>query len=111
MGKNAYLPPNHSKIGFPIIIDHELCNGCNTCTEACRSHLILPNKEQGQPPLVYYPEECWYCGCCVADCPAGAITLRSAVSQSVGWKRKATGEYFRLGMKNPPASNTRPPVY
>jgi hypothetical protein len=24
------------------------------------------------------------------------------------WKRKETGQEFRLGMKNPPAPNTRP---
>jgi hypothetical protein len=28
---------------------------------------------------------------------------------SVNWRRKETGEYFRLGMKNPPPPNTRPP--
>jgi hypothetical protein len=32
------------------------------------------------------------------------------LNQRVGWKRKATGEYFRIGMKNPPPPNTRPPV-
>jgi hypothetical protein len=28
---------------------------------------------------------------------------------SVNWRRKDTGEYFRLGMKYPPPPNTRPP--
>jgi NAD-dependent dihydropyrimidine dehydrogenase PreA subunit len=108
---NAYLPPNFSKTGFPILIDEKLCVGCNTCVEACRSHLILPNYEQGKPPVVYYPDECWYCGCCVASCPKGAVSLRGALSQRVGWKRKDTGDYYRIGMKNPPPVYTKPPAY
>jgi hypothetical protein len=32
------------------------------------------------------------------------------LNQRVGWKRKATGEYFRIGMNNPPPANTRPPI-
>jgi hypothetical protein len=31
-------------------------------------------------------------------------------SVSVVWKRAATGEIFRLGMRDPPPPNTRPPV-
>jgi hypothetical protein len=30
------------------------------------------------------------------------------INQRVGWKRKETGEYFRLGM--PPTPNTKPPI-
>jgi hypothetical protein len=30
--------------------------------------------------------------------------------QRVRWKRKATGEHYRVGMKNPPPPNNRPPV-
>jgi hypothetical protein len=30
--------------------------------------------------------------------------------QRVRWKRKATGEHFRVGMKNPPPPNNMPPV-
>jgi ferredoxin len=111
MKGNAYLPPNHSKVGPPIIIDLELCTGCNSCVEACRGHLILPNLEKGQPPSVFYGDECWYCGCCVEACPEDAITLRNGIYRSVGWKRKETGEYFRIGMKDPPLPNKRPPVY
>jgi len=28
---------------------------------------------------------------------------------SVRWKRKETGEVFRIGMNNPPPANERPP--
>jgi hypothetical protein len=51
-------------------------------------------------------------GGCVEECPnPGAIKMLHPTSQriSVNWKRKDTGELFRLGMKNPPPPNTRPP--
>jgi len=63
------------------------------------------------PPIVLYPDECWFCGTCVEECPAaGAIRMEHPLNQRVGWKRKETGELFRLGMKNPPPPYTRPPV-
>jgi hypothetical protein len=40
----------------------------------------------------------------------GAIKMEHPLNQRMGWKRKETGEYFRVGMKNPPPPNTRPPV-
>ncbi|HSW57038.1 MAG TPA: hypothetical protein VLH15_01425, partial [Dehalococcoidales bacterium] len=55
--------------------------------------------------------ECWFCGSCVEECPnSGAITLEHPLNQriSVNWRRKESGEYFRLGMKNPPPPNTKP---
>ena len=62
------------------------------------------------PPLVLYPDECWFCGTCVEECPApGAIRMEHPLNQRVAWKRKETGEMFRRGMKNPPPPNTRPP--
>jgi thioredoxin reductase/NAD-dependent dihydropyrimidine dehydrogenase PreA subunit len=63
------------------------------------------------PPLVLFPDDCWFCGTCVEECPApGAIRMEHPLNQRVGWKRKDTGELFRVGMKNPPPPNTRPPV-
>ena len=62
-------------------------------------------------PIALYPDECWFCGTCVEDCPVpGAIQLEHPLNQRVGWKRKESGEYFRVGMKNPPPPNQRPPV-
>jgi hypothetical protein len=44
-----------------------------------------------------YPDECWYGGCCVAHCPQpGAIRLNHPLAQRVRWKRKESGEHFRV---------------
>jgi ferredoxin len=71
---------------------------------------MVPNPEQGNPPVVLYPDECWFCGCCMSDCPTGALIIEYPLNQCMGWKRKETDEYFRIGMKNPPPPNTRPSV-
>jgi hypothetical protein len=36
--------------------------------------------------------------------------MEHPLNQRIGWKRKSTGEFFRIGMKDPPPANTRPPV-
>lgn len=65
----------------------------------------------GNQPIAVYPDECWFCGCCVEHCPVpGAIRMEFPMNQRVGWKRKQTGEYFRIGMKDPPPPNKRPPI-
>ena len=94
-----------------VIIDPKLCTACHQCVEVCRTDVLIPNPEKGQPPIVLYPDECWFCGNCVEHCPvSGAIRMEHPLSQRVGWKRKQTGEYFRIGMKNPPPPNPRKPV-
>jgi len=30
--------------------------------------VFIPNPEKGKPPIILYPEECWYGGCCVEEC-------------------------------------------
>ena len=111
MENKAYMVPNLTTLCQAIIIDPELCTGCNTCVEVCHTDLFIPNPEKGKPPVVLYPDECWFDGSCVELCPvSGAIRMEHPLNQRVGWKRKETGEYFRIGMKNPPPPNTRPPV-
>ncbi len=111
MEKKAYLVPNPVTPCKAIIIETKLCKGCNMCAEVCRSDVMVPNPEKGKPPIVLYPDECWFCGCCIYHCPVpGAIRMEHALNQRIGWKRKETGEYFRVGMKNPPPPNTRPLV-
>jgi NAD-dependent dihydropyrimidine dehydrogenase PreA subunit len=111
MAEKAYLVPNPAAAFKAIIIDADLCTGCLECVEVCRTDVLVPSQEQGAPPIVLYPDECWFCGSCVAHClSAGAITMEHPLYQRVGWKRKKTGEHFRIGMKNPPPPNTKPPV-
>lgn len=110
MENNAYAVPNPITPGQVIVIDEKLCNGCNTCVDVCRVDVMVPNLEKGKSPIVLYPDECWFCGCCASDCPVGALRVEYPLNQRVGWRRKDTGEYFRIGMKNPPPPNTRPAV-
>ncbi len=66
---------------------------------------------QYEPPIILYPDECWFCGTCVEECPAkGAIRMEHPLNQRVGWKRKESGELFRVGQKDPPKPYTVPPV-
>lgn len=60
----------------PLTFERDKCIGCNRCLEACQIDIMLPASEKGAPPIVAYPEECWYCGCCVMECPKDAIHLR-----------------------------------
>jgi ferredoxin len=72
---------------------------------------MIPNPEKGCEPIVLFAEECWFCGGCVEECPHNALELIAPAKQrlSTVWKRKETGEEFRVGMKNPPAPNMTPP--
>jgi MinD superfamily P-loop ATPase len=97
----------------PIERNEEVCIGCNSCVEACMHDVHVPNPKPGKPPLVFHPDDCWCCGCCVMECPLmeeGAITFKWPIQSELRWKRKETGELFRVGMANPPAPNTTPPV-
>jgi NAD-dependent dihydropyrimidine dehydrogenase PreA subunit len=112
MNDKVYMVPNPPAPSNGMKFDAGKCIGCNRCVDVCPDDVFMPAPEKGQPPVVLYAEECWFCGGCVEECPVpGAITMRHPLSQniSVNWRRKETGEYFRLGMKNPPPPVTRPP--
>lgn len=73
----------------PIIYNKDKCIGCNKCVDICQVDLLIPNPEKGKPPIVLYPGECWYCGCCVMECPReGAITLRHPLMNQAHWVAK-----------------------
>jgi NAD-dependent dihydropyrimidine dehydrogenase PreA subunit len=93
----AYAFPNRNTPSDPVIIDPALCNGCNMCVHVCLADLFIPNQDKGKPPIILYPEECWYEGSCVTHCPKpGAIKLNHPLTQRVRWKRKKTNEHFRV---------------
>jgi NAD-dependent dihydropyrimidine dehydrogenase PreA subunit len=113
MTDKVYMTPNPPTPNVPIHFNSKFCTGCNVCVEVCRTDVLMPNPEKKQPPIVLYPDECWYCGICVEDCSIpGSIWMVHPLNQSVvvNWKRKETGEFFRLGMKNPPPPNLKPPA-
>jgi NAD-dependent dihydropyrimidine dehydrogenase PreA subunit len=98
LNKNkVYAIPNLPTPGMPVIFDPEICNGCNTCIEICQMDVLIPNPASGKVPIILFPDECWYGGCCVAHCPkSGAIKLNHPLPQRVRWKEKVTGKHFRL---------------
>lgn len=74
----------------PIVFNAEICTGCNSCVDICQVDIFIPNPERGKPPIVSYPGECWYCGCCVMICPSkGAMTLRHPLMNQVTWVAKS----------------------
>jgi NAD-dependent dihydropyrimidine dehydrogenase PreA subunit len=112
MTDKAYMVPNPPTPNKAVEYNPAICIGCNKCVDVCPDDVLMPNPEKKKEPIVVYPEECWYCGACVEECPqTGAIKMLHPTQQriSVNWKRKNTGELFRLGMKNPPPPNTKPP--
>jgi ferredoxin len=93
----VYATPNAPSPGNPVLFDASICDGCNRCVTVCLEDILVPNPEKGRPPIVLHAEECWYCGPCVDDCPLpGAIWLNHPLQQRVRWKRKETGEHFRV---------------
>ncbi|MFX1600826.1 MAG: ferredoxin family protein [Promethearchaeota archaeon] len=94
MDENVYAIPD-SGISNPISFNPDLCVGCNKCIEVCQVDIFIPNPEKNKPPIVLYPGECWYCGCCVDECPKpGAIKLNPLPMNRVYWKRKNRNKEF-----------------
>lgn len=92
----SYLFPNAMTPCEVVTFDAEKCVGCNACVNVCRTDVLMPNKEKGCEPLVVYPDECWFCGCCVDECKKDAIQMHHPLNQKIAWKRKETGEIFRV---------------
>lgn len=99
---NTYIQANFTGPTRAVTIHEDVCVGCNACANICRMQTILPNAVPGQPPVVAYPDECWYCGCCVEVCRTGALEMNLPIGQRIFFKRKETGEIFRLGEENSP---------
>jgi NAD-dependent dihydropyrimidine dehydrogenase PreA subunit len=111
MKKKVYMFPNPQTPNQSVKIDPGLCTRCLQCVEVCRSDVLVPHPDKREPPIVLYPDECWFCGCCVEHCPVtGAIKMIHPLNQRLSWKRKDTGDLFRVGMRNPPPPNKKPPV-
>jgi len=98
--KKVWAQPNPPTPGRPVLLDPNICTGCNKCVEVCPMDIFIANPDKGKPPILLHPDECWYCGCCVLDCPKpGAIKSNFPLMWRVPWKRKTTGEHAWVGMK------------
>jgi len=92
MDKKVFAIPE-PRISNPIRFNPKICVGCNLCVDICQVDIFIPNPEKNKPPIVLYPGECWYCGCCVIECPKpGAIKLNPLLMNRVHWKRKNIDE-------------------
>jgi Na+-translocating ferredoxin:NAD+ oxidoreductase RNF subunit RnfB len=95
-GTKCYAFPNKSTPSMPVVIDETRCNGCNKCVTICTTDVLVPNPIPGLPPIVLYPEECWYAACCVGECPEHCISMRTPLMNRVHYKDKVTGEIKRV---------------
>lgn len=106
----AILCPNVTGPTEAVTIDEKLCVACNACVNICRMQTLMKNPVAGKCPIVAYPDECWYCACCVEACRTGALHMNLPINQRILFKRKSTGEVFRLGgAEAPRKSYFRPP--
>ncbi len=93
----CYAFPNKTTPGVPVVIDETKCTGCNKCVTICTTDVLVANPEKGKPPIVMYPEECWYAACCVGECPVpGCLTMRHPLMARVHYKNKESGEIKRV---------------
>jgi len=71
---------------MPPIIDDEKCTACGTCVDMCPQDVFF-GSEEGDIPVVAYPEECWHCDACVLECPVeGAVSLRIPLPAMILYK-------------------------
>lgn len=107
----VYIVPNVTGPTEAISIDENLCVGCYHCADICRMQAIMRNPVPGKPPVIVYPDECWYCACCVEECHTGALQMRLPINQRILFKRKDSGQIYRIGQKDPPPKSYFTPPY
>ncbi len=64
---------------MPPIIDKQKCVNCKHCYEICPLD-VFRLKGEARTVTVQFPEECWHCAACAAECPKGAIEMRYPIS-------------------------------
>lgn len=87
--KNPHFPIRTVRAATPVRFDESLCISCLRCVEACQIDVLIPGSEDS-PPVAAYPDECWYCGCCVMECPTGAIHLHHPLMNQARWVEKVS---------------------
>lgn len=69
---------------MPPMIDKDKCIACGRCYDVC-PHDVFFHSVEGEVPMVSYPEECWHEAACVAECPVGAIKLRTPLQMMISF--------------------------
>ncbi|MEW5736531.1 MAG: 4Fe-4S dicluster domain-containing protein [Thermodesulfobacteriota bacterium] len=76
-----YLDPSETVSG-ELFFDPEKCTGCMLCTTICPARsVIMEKRKKGDKTvprldtIVPGVTGCVSCGCCVAACPSGAISI------------------------------------
>jgi len=77
-----------------IIIDRDLCKGCDICVEVCKPTALelvdAPDKWEGSVVLVKDIELCNFCRLCEVQCPDFAIrVLRKAEEKEMTLPRES----------------------
>ena len=58
-----------------IVVHHGRCIGCKRCYQICPSD-VFEFSDKSKLLSVAYPEECWFCGACIYECPVeDALTM------------------------------------
>ncbi|MFX1486408.1 MAG: 4Fe-4S binding protein [Promethearchaeota archaeon] len=77
MGKNQQAVKRKR---FDIVIDRELCKGCNICVYMCPTGVLKmsdsPTDKGVHVAEVKYPDQCTGCLACELNCPDFAIYVR-----------------------------------
>ncbi len=68
-----------AKVRGAVVVDNELCKGCNLCVVACPQNVLDLNKEVNSKGYHYSymanPEACTGCTNCAMVCPDSCITV------------------------------------
>ena len=93
---SVYIVPNPTGPTVAVEIDPEKCVACYACAKICRTQTLLPNPEIGKPPVVAYPDECWYCACPATSAFSSSARRPARSSASATRTRRKRASSVRL---------------
>jgi ferredoxin len=72
--KSVENPVSHWATNFQVVIDAELCSGCELCEDSCQTNAMTFPGDDGVPSIDL--TRCLGCGNCVVVCPLDALELQ-----------------------------------